>query len=49
MQSDPAIIDICAGWPRGFDSTRALELGLPADQGLDEIIARFIADYGETS
>lgn len=41
---DPAIIKIVAGWPRNFDTKRALALGFRAEQNFDEIIKVHIED-----
>jgi nucleoside-diphosphate-sugar epimerase len=43
-QHDPAIQQICDGWPQGIDSTRARALGFETDRDLDEIVRNFIAD-----
>ena len=37
-EDDPAIARIIAGWPRSFNTKRALELGFVADASMDEII-----------
>ena len=42
---DPFIEAICAGWPRNARFERALALGLPKEETLDEIVAYYIADY----
>ncbi len=44
---DPFIEGICATWPRGTDDARGLDLGLPREGSLDEIVAYYIADYLE--
>ena len=46
---DPFIETICAGWPKDSAHERALELGLPKEETLDEIVAYYIADYLERS
>ncbi len=43
-EPDPAIIKIVAGWPRDFDTRRALELGFRAESNFDEIIRAHIED-----
>ena len=45
VKRDAFIEKICAGWPCGIDNTRALQLGLPLEESLDAIVARYIADY----
>lgn len=42
---DPFIEGICATWPQGTDDARGLDLGLPREGSLDEIVAYYIADY----
>ena len=42
---DPAIADICAGWPSAVDNQRSERLGLPKPGSLDEIVKEYIADY----
>lgn len=37
-EADPAIAEIIAGWPRSFDTGRALDLGFVADSSMDAII-----------
>ncbi|HEX6000846.1 MAG TPA: D-erythronate dehydrogenase [Hyphomicrobiaceae bacterium] len=41
---DPFIEQIVAGWPRRFDTRRALELGFKPDASFEEIIRIHIAD-----
>jgi len=41
---DPAVADIVAGWPRDFDTARALSLGFRAEQTFGEIIAVYLED-----
>jgi D-erythronate 2-dehydrogenase len=41
---DPIIAKIVSGWPRNFDSARALALGFQADRSFDEIIRIHIED-----
>ena len=43
-EPDPAIERIVAGWPRGFDPRRALDLGFRADGSFDEIIRIHVED-----
>jgi len=43
-QHDPAIQNICDGWPQGIDSARARRLGFEIDKDLDEVIRSFISD-----
>lgn len=37
-EPDETIMRIVAGWPRGFDAKRALELGFVADASLEDVI-----------
>ncbi len=41
---DPAVADIVAGWPRDFDTARALSLGFRAERTFGEIIAVYLED-----
>jgi len=41
---NPAVADIVAGWPRDFDTARALSLGFRAEQTFGEIIAVYLED-----
>jgi D-erythronate 2-dehydrogenase len=43
-EPDPAIEKIVAGWPRDFDTRRALQLGFRAETTFDEIIRVHIED-----
>jgi D-erythronate 2-dehydrogenase len=43
-EPDPTILRIVEGWPRNFDTQRALSLGFRADQTFEEIIRIHIAD-----
>ncbi|WP_454812692.1 D-erythronate dehydrogenase [Labrys neptuniae] len=43
-QPDPVIEKIVAGWPRDFDTARALELGFIADRDMDAIVQAHIED-----
>jgi D-erythronate 2-dehydrogenase len=44
-QPDPEIQAIVAGWPTETEGKRALALGLPQDQGLEQIIENYIDDF----
>lgn len=48
IEPDRFIQDICATWPQGTYDDRALALGFPREDGLDEIVAYYIEDYLET-
>jgi len=41
---DPAVVNIIAGWPRDFDTARALSLGFRAEQTFGEIITVYLED-----
>ena len=43
-EHDPVIAKIVDGWPRDFETTRALELGFRAESSFDEIIRAHIDD-----
>lgn len=43
-QPDELISSVVAGWPRNFDTRRALDLGFKADSSFDEIIKVHIED-----
>jgi len=43
-EPDPAIIRIVEGWPRNFDTSRALSLGFKADASFEAIIRTHIDD-----
>lgn len=43
-EPDPTIARIVAGWPRNFDTARALDLGFRAETGFDQIIRAHIED-----
>jgi nucleoside-diphosphate-sugar epimerase len=43
-EPDETIVKIVAGWPRNFDTRRALELGFVAEQSFDEILRAHIED-----
>ena len=43
-QPDEKIMRIVEGWPRNFDTKRALELGFRADASFDDIIRIHLED-----
>jgi nucleoside-diphosphate-sugar epimerase len=43
-QPDPVIMKIVEGWPRNFDTKRALSLGFRADATFDDIVRAHIED-----
>ncbi|MFY0610524.1 MAG: SDR family oxidoreductase [Hyphomicrobiaceae bacterium] len=43
-EPDELILSVVAGWPRNFDTRRALDLGFEADASFDEIIQVHIED-----
>ncbi len=43
-EPDPAIVAIVDGWPRNFDTRRAVELGFRAESSFEEIIRVHIED-----
>lgn len=43
-EPDPTIIGIVDGWPRNFDTQRALALGFTAESSMDEIIRVHVED-----
>jgi len=43
-EPDASIMRIVEGWPRNFDTRRALELGFRADSSFEEIIRIHIED-----
>lgn len=45
VEPDPFIEAICRGWPADSHFQRALDLGLPREANLDEIVSYYIADY----
>ncbi len=45
IDTDPAIEAIVATWPQATEHQRALDLGLPLESSIDEIIAYYIEDY----
>lgn len=42
---DPAIEAVVSTWPKATEHQRALDLGLPMESSIDEIIAYYIEDY----
>ena len=47
VEPDPFIEEIVETWPLDTTYDRALALGLPREDSLDEIVAYYIADYLE--
>jgi nucleoside-diphosphate-sugar epimerase len=45
VEPDPFIQAIVKNWPRAAGAERALALGLPHDNSLDDIVRAYIADY----
>jgi D-erythronate 2-dehydrogenase len=45
VEPDPAVEAICATWPQATVHDRALDLGLPSEHSIDEVIAYYIEDY----
>ena len=45
IEPDPAIEAIVSTWPQATEHQRALDLGLPMESSIDEIIAYYIEDY----
>lgn len=45
FEFDPAIAKICQGWPAAVDGARALALGLPIEDSLEQIVQYYIEDY----
>jgi len=45
VQPDPRIEAIVATWPTETNSSRALALGLPLDDGIDSIVQAYIEDF----
>ena len=41
---DPAVVNVVAGWPRDFDTVRALSMGFRAEQTFQEIITVYLED-----
>lgn len=47
---DPKVATIVAGWPRDFDTARALDMGFRAEKSFQEIIAIYLEDeMGQTA
>jgi nucleoside-diphosphate-sugar epimerase len=44
FEPDPFIMKIVAGWPKAFETPRALAMGFKADDGIDAIVQAFIED-----
>jgi len=47
LEPDPFIEAICQTWPQDTNFDRALDLGVPLDDGLDDIVTGYIEDYVE--
>ncbi len=47
-EPDARIRKIVAGWPRGFDPQRALDLGFVAEKDFDEIVRVYVEDELQT-
>ena len=45
IEPDPFIEAICRGWPQDTEYQRALDLGLPLDPSVDDIVRAYIEDY----
>ena len=45
IEPDPFIEAIVKTWPRGSGHARAMALGLPVDDSLDQIVQAYIEDY----
>ena len=43
-EPDELILSVVAGWPRNFDTRRAVDLGFEADASFDDIIKVHIED-----
>jgi hypothetical protein len=46
LRPDPEIERIVRTWPLYAAADRALALGLPRDESLDEIVREYVADFG---
>lgn len=44
FEPDPFIVRIVAGWPKAFETPRALAMGFKADENIDAIVQAFIED-----
>lgn len=49
LQKDKVISAICESWPKRAQTSRAIDMGLPIDQSVDEIVGQYIEDYLEPS
>lgn len=47
LEKDPTIAKIVSGWPEKVNNERALQLQLPVDNSLEEIVSQYIDDYVE--
>lgn len=47
-EPDETIMRIVAGWPRAFDTARALKLGFAPDESFEAIVRGYVADEGIT-
>ena len=45
VEPDPLVESVCATWPFYTEHSRAVSLGLPVDENLDDIVSAYIADY----
>jgi len=45
VKPDPLVESVCASWPFHTEHSRALSIGLPADENLDDIVRAYIEDY----
>ena len=45
LERDEVIAKIVSGWPLQTDNSRALKLGMPLDNSLEEIVQHYIDDY----
>jgi len=45
VKPDPFIEAIVNSWPKASEDARALSLGLPKDQSLDDVVRNYIEDY----
>lgn len=45
LKRDETIATIVSGWPEQLDNSRSLELGLPVDNSIEEVIQYYIDDY----
>ncbi len=49
LKRDEAIAAICESWPKHANTNRGLEMGLPMESSLDEIVTHYIEDYLDAS